>query len=168
MSIPGNQKGALYRNQTTTLLNTREMEWEDDPALGKVKVLSRFATGEPSVFLLWQPPGGTRGQGELPHRHYHETVDEYHYVLEGEQPTWIYDCPEQAEGEGHGFLLREGYYLARVAGPGGLHGRERSATSETGCVMLIWRTGVGNMVREGAAARETIEVPYPLATQVEP
>lgn len=152
--------GQRYVTAETTLLDTREMEWEDEPELGRIKVLSRFPTGEPSVFLLWLPPGD--GADRPSHRHYHRTVDEYHFVIEGEQPTWVYDSADEGEGEGKEFLLREGSYLARTAGPAGLHGRERSATSKTGCVMLVWRTGVGNFVREATADRETIEVPYPV------
>ena len=153
------RKGQLYASAETTLLNTREMVWEDDPDLGKVKVLSRFPSGEPSVFLAWMPPGGRPDNPS--HRHYHRTVDEYHFILEGEQPTWIYESADQREGEGRRFLLREGNYLARTAGPAGIHARERGDTSETGCVMLIWRTGVGNFIRETSADGETIEVPYP-------
>ena len=74
---------------------------------------------------------------------------------------WIDDTPDQGAGQGHNFVLRPGYYLGREPGPEGIHGREPSATSATGCVMLIWRTGVGNFVRETSAADETIEVPYP-------
>jgi hypothetical protein len=151
--------GKLYTRNKTTLLDTREMPWEDDPELGKVKILERFESGEPSVFLLWLPVGARRD--DLPHRHYHKSVSEYHFVLEGEQPTWVYDSPDQGEGEGHAFVLRPGFYLGREPGPEGIHGREPSAASATGCVMLIWRNGVGNFVREATADEETIEVPYP-------
>lgn len=153
------RRGELYTRNKTTLLDTRQMEWEDDPELGKVKVLARFASGEPSVFLLWLAPG--ESSSGRAHRHYHATVGEYHFVLEGEQPTWVYDGADDGEGEGHAFLLREGYFLGREPGPEGIHGREPSATSPTGCVMLVWRTGVGNFVREASAAGETIEVPFP-------
>jgi len=135
------------------------MEWEDDPQIGRIKILARFETGEPSVFLLWLPPGAK--VDERAHRHYHRTVAEHHFVLEGEQPTWIYDEPAQGEGEGHAFLLRPGQYLGREPGPEGIHGREPAATSITGCTMLVWRSGPGNFVREASAAGETVDVPYP-------
>src|SRR5580765_5630553 len=96
---PAMAKGELYRNDTTTLLDTREMDWEDFEPGMKVKVLNRFPDGRASVFLLWMPPGG--GAGGEAHRHYHKSVDEHHFVLEGMQPTWIYDSAEQGEGEGH-------------------------------------------------------------------
>jgi hypothetical protein len=153
------QNGELYARNKTRLIDTRISDWEDDPVLGKVKVLARFATGEPSAFLLWLPPGGQ--PDALPHRHYHATVAEHHFVLEGEQPTWIYDSADQGETEGHCFVLRPGHYLGREPGPEGLHGREPHAVSTTGCVMLVWRSGVGNFIREPSAAGETIEVPYP-------
>jgi hypothetical protein len=153
--------GELYRNDTTTLLATRELDWQDFEGVHghKIKVLNRFRDGRPSVFLLWLPPGAAPYDG--PHRHYHRTVDEHHFVLEGEQPTWIYDGPEQGEGEGHAFVLREGFYLGRTAGPSGIHGRETQPTSETGCVMLVWRTGPGNFTNEPEDAEETVVVPYP-------
>src|SRR5579884_3178759 len=116
------RSGELYNRNRTRLLDTREMAWTDDPQLGKVKILARFESGEPSVFLLWLAPGGRLES--LPHRHYHRTVGEYHFVLEGEQPTWIYDNAEQGEGEGHRFLLRPGCFLGRDPGPEGIHGRE--------------------------------------------
>ena len=77
--------GELYTRNRTTLLDTRDMPWEDHPQIGKVKILERFDDGEPSVFLLWLPPGGRLDS--VPHRHYHKSVGEYHFVLEGEQPT---------------------------------------------------------------------------------
>jgi mannose-6-phosphate isomerase-like protein (cupin superfamily) len=152
--------GELYARNNTRLIDTRAMPWEDHPEIGRIKVLARFETGEPSVFLLWLPPGAAAGDGR-PHRHYHRTVAEHHFVLEGEQPTWVYDDAGQGEGEGHPFLLRPGHYLGREPGPEGLHGREPAATSPTGCVMLVWRSGVGNFVREASAAGETVDIPYP-------
>lgn len=150
--------GELYVRNKTTLLDTGRMEWEDHPELGKVKILARFESGEPSAFLLLVPEGARSSPGA--HRHYHRTVGEYHFILDGERQTWVYDSPEQREGEGHEFILRPGYFLGREPGPEGIHGHESAATPCTGCVMLIWRTGVGNFVREPAAAGETIEVPY--------
>ena len=112
--------------------------------------------GEPSVFLLWSPPGARPFAG--PHRHYHKSVAEYHFILEGETPTWVYDSAEQQRGDF--FNLREGFYLERQPGPNGLHGREGEQTSPTGCMMLVWRDVTGNFIHEPDAAEETIEVPY--------
>ena len=159
MSAAPHRPGELYVRNRTRLLDTREMEWEDDPEIGRIKVLARFDGGEPSIFLLWLPPDARAD--DLPHRHYHRSVAEHHFVLEGEQPTWIYDDAGQGEGDGHAFLLRAGHYLGREPGPDGIHGREPSAASLTGCVMLVWRSGPGNFIREPRAGEETVDVPYP-------
>ena len=79
MSATPHRPGELYTRNRTRLLDTREMEWEDDPEIGRIKV----------------------------------------------------------------------------------HGREPSAASLTGCVMLVWRSAPGNFVRERSAAGETVDVPSP-------
>jgi hypothetical protein len=153
------KKGELYMTPEVTLLDTRAMEWEEWSGLegAKVKILSRFDGGAPRVFLLWLPPDVQSG----PYRHYHDTVTEYHFILEGEQPTWMYDNPSQGVGEGHQFDLKAGYYLERTPGSAGLHGREPSKTSPTGIVYLIWRDAPGNFLHEPNAEEVNIEVPYP-------
>jgi hypothetical protein len=152
-------KGELYMTEEVTLLDTRAMEWEEWDGLkgSKIKVLSRFEGGEPKVFLLWLAPDVQSG----PSRHWHDNVTEYHFILEGEQPTWMYESPDQGVGEGHNFILKEGYYLERTPGPAGIHGREPSKTSPTGIVYLIWRDGTGNFKHEPNAAEVCIDVPYP-------
>lgn len=157
MSSTQQGQGEVYVNSVTRLLDTRHMEWEDWFQGTKVKVLDRFDGGEPSVYLLWLPPGTS----QEPHRHFHERAGEFHFVLEGQQPTWVYDSADQGVGEGHNIVLREGYYLGRHPGSEGIHGRETTAGSPTGCVMLCWRTSTGTMLAEPNASEETTVVPYP-------
>ena len=150
-------KGEVYRRSNVITLDTREMEWEEFPGLSgaRMKVLSRFESGEPSVFLVWNPPG--RLLDDLPHRHYHSTVHEFHFFLEGEFPIWEYESPE--DGDGELVMLKGGYYLERL--PGSIHGIEAEPTSPVGSMVLIWRTATGNFVDEPNAKEESIEVPYP-------
>ena len=55
-------------------------------------------------------------------------------------------------------LFREGFFMERR--PGSIHGLEPGPTSATGCVLLMWRDGVGNWLGERQAAHETSDVPY--------
>jgi hypothetical protein len=160
MNLIEQQKGAITLTPEVTLLDTREMEWEPYPGLegSFVKVLSRFENGEPSVFILLMPAGFKAFSGR--HRHYHATSTEYHFILTGEQPTWLYANAEQRDGDMH--ILKEGHYLERRPGPNGLHGTEEGGPPRiTGCTMLIWRDRTGNFIHEPDADEETISVPYP-------
>jgi quercetin dioxygenase-like cupin family protein len=139
------------------LLDTREMPWEDFDGLAgaKVKVLSRDERGNAMVMLVWLPPGELPGVA-LPHRHYHRTITESTFLLSGELPHWEYESAEQDHGEMVRF--REGYFMERR--PGSIHGLEPGTTSATGCVVLMWRDGVGNWLSEPEAGVETVDVPY--------
>ena len=158
MASKAEKPGVVLEKRAATFLDTREMEWEDFPgkAGAKMKVLSRFENGEPSVFLVWTPPG--LGSGDA-HRHYHRTVHEFHFFLEGDFPIWEYDSPDQAEGQ-H-IVIKPGFYLERRPGEDGIHGMEGGPTSETGCLMLQWRTGTGNWTEEADYHEESVDVPYP-------
>ncbi len=152
--LPG-PDGVVAQRDCLTLVDSRAMEWEDwDGMPGtKLKTFVRGACGEPLVYLTWSPPRRTRGE---PHRHFHRTVREYHYVLDGEVPIWEYDSPEQQYGD---FLLfREGYYMDRQ--PGSLHGIEPVATTPIGRTMLCWRDRGGTYVGEADFDDETETVPY--------
>ena len=151
------RRGVVIDRPDLTILDTREMEWEEFAGLkgARIKVLSRDEEGEPSVFLVWLPPG--RLISDLPHRHYHRTIREYGFTLAGELPHWEYENAEQREGDL--VVFQEGYYMDRA--PGSLHGLEPGPTSPIGCVVLMWRTGRGTWVDEPAFGEETVEVPYP-------
>jgi hypothetical protein len=138
-------------------LDTREMPWADFPGLAgtKIKVLSRDEQGTPMVFLQWIPPGGFPSVA-LPHRHYHRSVREFAYVLDGELPHWEYESPDDA---GEMVLFREGLFMDRR--PGSIHGLEPGPVSAVGCTLLMWRDGTGTMVDEPDFAEQTVDVPYP-------
>src|SRR5438034_7614646 len=86
--------GAVIQRGDLTMLDSRAMAWEDHPTVkgGKVKILSRDADGNPTVFLNWVPPGIA---SEVSRRAYHRTVLERAYVLEGEYPVWEYEDAEK-------------------------------------------------------------------------
>ncbi len=70
MSGRATRAGELYARNKTTLLDTRVMGWDDDPELGRVKVLARFATGErflaeTSGRRMKGPPYGSHDSGSL-------------------------------------------------------------------------------------------------------
>ena len=156
MSLPG----TVFENEIVTILDTREMDWEEFPGLegGRMKVLSRDESGEPAVMLLWFPPDVSDNLPELPYRHYHATGREHFFFLSGEFPHWEYPSAEAREGQL--VLFREGYYLDRRPGPGGMHGLEAEPTSRIGCLALHWRTGTGNISGEQNFEQESIEVPF--------
>ena len=149
--------GVLVERSDLTLLDTRAMPWKEFAGLagGKVKVLTRDRQGTAGAMLVWMPPGDLPGV-PLPHRHFHRSVHEYAYVVSGELPHWEY--ADASEREGAMVVYRSGYFMDRR--PGSIHGLELGPTSATGCVLLMWRDGVGNWLDEPESAEETIEVPY--------
>ncbi len=155
MSTP--HDGRVIEREDLLLLDTRELAWEDFDGLAgaKWKALSRDQHGNAMVMMVWLPPGELPGV-DLPHRHYHRTIHEFTYVLSGDLPHWEYANAGQIRGEMVRF--REGFFMERQ--PGSLHGLESGTSSATGCVLLMWRDGVGNWLSEPQAAQETVEVPY--------
>lgn len=144
-----------------TWLDTRAMEWElmrTGPEITRgffQKVLVRDADGEPSATLNYVP-GGEFFAG-LPYRHYHRSVREFAYVLEGEFRNCEYESAAQTEGD----LIwkKKGYFLDRR--PGSIHGSEAGPTSATGCVFINWRDGgSGIWVGERDYDTESVTVPY--------
>ena len=138
------------------ILDTREMKWESFPGLDhcKIKVLTRSADGDPMVFLLWFPP--IELLPDIPHRHIHQSVTEWSYVLAGELPHWEYANAEQTKGDR--ILFKQGYYMHRK--PGSIHGLEENSASAVGCLILSWRDKVGNFAAEPGFAEESPSVPY--------
>ena len=154
-SSPG-KGGVIIERPDLTVVDTREMPWDDFPGFpgSKVKVLSRDAQGDPEVFLLWFPPLAMWPEGaRLRPRHYHKTIRESYYVLNGIHPQWEYDDRQDQGGEL--LRLREGFYVDRH--PGSVH-RSDPSGSDAGCLMLTWRTGPGNWGHEPEADNETIDV----------
>jgi hypothetical protein len=157
--------GQVYRNKAVTILDTREMPWESEGGFRWIKVLSRFPTGQPSVFLCWTPPGiGTFDVPDRrPSRHYHKSVREYHLWLDGEFPLFEYESADQKHG--HLVWLRQGHYLERLPGPEGIHGvyegEETRVASRVGSLFIAWRDGPGNFLHEPEAHEESPHVPFP-------
>lgn len=151
------ENGVVIDRPDLTLLDTRQMPWESFDGLpnGKVKVLSRSEDGTPIVMMVWLPPGEIEGL-ELPHRHYHRTIREFSFMLEGELPHWEYRNAEQQEGDL--VVVRRGFFMERS--PGSIHGLEVGPSSPTGCVLLCWRDKPGNWISEPEFAQETVDVPY--------
>ncbi|MBM3678389.1 MAG: hypothetical protein FJW96_10990 [Actinobacteria bacterium] len=159
MTVPG----TVYRSDSVTVLDTREMRWERSGGLdgSSVKTLARLPGGEDEVTLLWRPPGPTQSLDHLPYRHYHRSVRECLLVLSDELPYVEYESPEQRLGEGTPITLKAGYFVDRRPGSGGLHGLEPGMGSPVGATILHWRTGPGNLIGDPGFASESVEVPYP-------
>jgi hypothetical protein len=155
--------GIVYETEGATVIDTREMAWQQFPNWGdaNIKVLSRFGNGEAEVMIFHRPGDAARMAKNLPYRHYHPNIRELFFFLDGELPHYDYQSPEQRAGEGTLINFKAGYYLDRRPGAGGLHGLEREPTSATGSVILHWRTGVGNLRGEPNFEQESVEVPYP-------
>jgi uncharacterized cupin superfamily protein len=137
--------GILYQGGGVTHFDTREMPWDAFYGYrrGFIRVLKEFANGRPEVFLVYTPPGVMAP--DRPRRHYHH-CREWNYVIAGEFPVWEYESPEQADGTM--VLLRDGFYMDRLAGVAGAHGVQPGRGSATGCVSLTWRTEPGTFKDE--------------------
>lgn len=153
--------GLIYASDSTTIIDTRAMDWVSFEGMGgsAAKPLAFFDDGSCEVMLGWIPPGKAQSIEDLPDRHYHRTVAEFFYLLGGEVYTWDY----RDEDDPDGVLVRyqDGYYLDRQPGPEGIHGLEDGPVSECGPVFLNWRSGVGIWAGEPEFAEESISVPYP-------
>lgn len=112
------------------VLDTREEPWVDPPegeafagTNVKVKVLTREPAGWPSAQLLWVPPGlDSINPHHKPERHYHRTVREWVYVLDGELPYREYASIDDREGMP--VLYRPGFFLDRQPGRTSVHGMD--------------------------------------------
>ncbi len=155
--------GLVYATELVTLLDTRDGEWklpaEGQPFHGtgvKVQVLARDADGHALVQLLWVPPGtASFSPGELRERHYHTTVREFVFTLEGELPFREYEDPY---GDGQLMVYKKGYFLDRRPGPASGHGMDYEHVSPTGCLMLEVRTGPHSQMAETLSHLETVVI----------
>ncbi len=154
--ITSGADGVVLERSDVTLLDTREMPWEDFAGLAgaQVKMLSRDDAGNGMVWLIWLP--GEIPSVNRPHRHYHRTIREFSYLVNGELPHWEYRNAEQQQGDL--VVVREGFFMERE--PGSIHGLEEGPSSAIGCVLLQWRDGVGNYLDEPESEHETVDVPY--------
>jgi hypothetical protein len=139
-------------------IDTRAMEWEEfwNGESGHYrKILRRDDEGNPIVFLHYLPPGSMPAS-ELPYRHYHRTVREFGFVLEGELPGAEYESAEQLNGT----LLqkKKGWFIERQ--PGSIHGVEAGQTTNTGCLLFCWVDGPGSWIGDENFSDETVHVAY--------
>lgn len=161
------EAGVVYESASTTIIDTREMPWVD-PLPGealhglpgaKAKVFSRFANGEPRVQFMFVPPALTSYislDGE-PERHYHRTVRECVYLLDGELQFREYQDPAQTEGVP--VRYQPGYLLDRRPGSTGTHGVDGRNPSMVGSVSLTWVDAPGaNVAGPDEAGTETVVV----------
>lgn len=111
------------------------------------------------VQITYGPPGFTEKLRDLvstgPHRHYHKTVVERHYVLDGDYPVWHWVRPDTAGTLSR--VVRHDYLENR---PLTLHGITADATSERGWKILQWANGSGTEIYEPGADIETVEVGF--------
>ena len=156
--------GIHYQTDSVTIYDTLAMQWHvpgpGEPFHGtgaKVKVLARSDEGWPMVQALWFPPGSTTmGHGGRPERHYHRTVHEWVFTLDGEMAVREYGHDEVGPGERIDF--RAGVFLDRRPGPGAFHGVDKSMPSPVGFHCLEWRTGPGSAAGEAGTHEENVVV----------
>ena len=135
-----------------TWRDMRTMDWGSFPGLGSCLVKMIHVDDDvPWVMAVWLPPGEL--PVEIPHRHFHATVHEQAFHLTGDLPHGEWPSGE----EDHDLVVfRAGYFLDRR--PGSIHGLDHMC-SDSGAIVLSWRSGVGNWVAEPNAAEETIHIP---------
>lgn len=156
--------GIVYQTPSVTIFDTLAMPWHvpgpGEPFHGsgaKVKVLARADEGHPIVQALWFPPGSdSMGHGGRPERHYHKSVHEWVYTLDGEAAIREYGYDETGPGERVDF--RTGVFLERKPGPGAFHGIDSSAPSPVGFHCLEWRIGSGSAAGEAGSEQENVVV----------
>jgi hypothetical protein len=111
------------------------------------------------VQIIYGPPGFTPAiRGFLargPHRHYHRTVRERHYVLGGDYPVWHWENPAAL---GTHTKLRRHHYIENP--PVTLHGISPDWVPQTGYKILQWTDGYGTDLTEPEAATETFDVGF--------
>jgi hypothetical protein len=134
-----------------------DLAWEAVPnglAGAYRKVLALDEYGDPRVMLIALPAGA---MFDHPHRHYHQSLHDFNYILWGTHPLFEY-AGATAE-RGVLTMWRPGYYMHRS--PGSIHGIEVGTEAPTTCVTLHWRTKSGNWVGDPTYETETVQVEYP-------
>ncbi len=141
-------------------LDTTTMEVSESPANpgAKYQVLWQDPTTGSTVQMSYGPAGFPPKVIEVlshgPHRHYHNSVNERHYVLGGDYPVWHWS---NELDEGKLSILRRHTYLENP--PKTLHGIRPETTPEIATQMLVWNNGPGTNIFDKDAEKETIEVP---------
>ena len=92
-------------------------------------------------------------QGE--HRHYHDTVNERHYILGGDYRIWHY---ANLDAEPTQTILRRHTYLENP--PRTLHGSRPHSRPDFATALLVWNTGGGTGIFDPSSRDETPHVPF--------
>lgn len=148
-----------------TLLRTGTMNWKADPEIPgfKQQILLKNAARKSVVRKWFVPPAwGTDILKGKPDRHYHTTVWERAYNLDGDFPHWEFSSVNDFKGD----LVVFRRHTAMDRPPGSLHGLLPKPLSQAGAEILYWNTGPGTSIREKAFAKETIKVPFKKGAKV--
>lgn len=151
--LEADPRGVVLERDDIRILDTRAMPWEEHPGLAtaRIKILDRDEAGVPTVMLQWLPAD----LPVQPNRHYHRTVLERGFVLEGLWPHREYDSVDDEVGVAVPFV--KGFFYERQ--PGSVHGMDpRPQGPGMGFVILEWRSGPGNYDEPGAEG-ETVRIP---------
>lgn len=147
--------------QDYVLIDTDTTPTEEDPRNpGKrtLLLLSREDAGGGVVRISHWPSGFTesiRNMAHNGHRHYHNSVNERHYVLGGDWTALYWPDPK---GGPVATRLTRHHYLENP--PKALHGINRSMGPEIGTKFLVWTSGPGTDVHEPEAATESFDVEF--------
>jgi hypothetical protein len=142
------------------LLDTATMPIEDVPGNpgARRRTLLDVADAPGFVRIVYGPAGFADNVRALlahgPHRHYHRSVTERHYVLGGDYPIWHW---LDATPGGQLTRLHRHHYLENP--PGTLHGIMPGSLPDTGYSILHWTNGRGTELFEPGADVETFTVP---------
>ncbi len=124
----------------------QQLLWRDD------------ATGA-TVAINYGPAGFSSKLRELldqgEHRHYHDTVNERHYILGGDYRIWHYADTESEPTE---TFLRRHTYLENP--PRTLHGSRPHSRPDYATTLLVWNNGCGTSIFDPASRDETPHVPF--------
>ena len=143
-----------------THLDTNTMPVSESPANpgAKDQTLWKDQTTGSTVQMSYGPAGFPPKVAEIlahgPHRHYHKTVNERHYILAGDYPIWHW---QDASGDGKLTILRRHTFLENP--PKALHGIRPETTPTIATQLLVWNNGPGTSIFDKEAEQETIEVP---------
>ena len=145
-----------YRHLDTTTMAVSESS--ANPG-AKYQVLWQDPATGSTVQMSYGPAGFSSKVAKIlahgPHRHYHVSVNERHYILGGDYPVWHW--PNNRD-EGELSILRRHTYLENP--PKTLHGIRPETTPEIATQMLVWNNGPGTNIFDEEAETETIEVPF--------
>jgi hypothetical protein len=143
-------------------LDTREMEWEeyDNRESGHYrKTLIRGPHGEYALFIHFLRPHFNMIE-DLPAAHYHATLGEFGYVLEGEMFNTEWQSPDEADK--HHLWKPKDYFMERAIGS--IHGVDVGQDAHRGCTLLQWNTGgfeggIGNWIGDPNYEEASVTVP---------